>query len=142
MSDQGVAPPPRGRTARRMAGDGAEAAVANLLAARGWHVVGRNVRVGRDELDIVALEPSMPATLVVVEVRSRTDQRFGAPEESVDAGKVGRLYRAAAAIARGGLLPDGSPAPEAWRVDLVTMVREAADRPWGLGTYLRGLAPP
>jgi hypothetical protein len=45
-----------GRTSRRLTGDRAEEAVAAHLAALGWRILGRNVRVGRCELDIVALD--------------------------------------------------------------------------------------
>ena len=50
----GARPPagPRGAI-----GAAAEDAAAAHLAGLGWQVLARNLRVGRDELDIVALEP-------------------------------------------------------------------------------------
>ena len=56
--------------------------------------VVRNLKVGRDEIDILAVDPGPPPTLVVVEVRSLRTAAFGAPEERVDRRKVGHLYRA------------------------------------------------
>lgn len=55
---------PESATAR---GRRAEVLAQQFLEARGYVVVARNVRVGRDELDLVGWEG---ATLVVVEVRS------------------------------------------------------------------------
>jgi putative endonuclease len=131
------------RTSRRVAGDLAEDAVARHLAARGWAILARNLRVGRSELDIVASEASGPCAFVVVEVRSRTVPRYGAPEESVDAAKVARLYAAAWDLARAGQMPGGSRlAGGPFRVDLVTVVRDRAGARWRVLTHLRGLAPP
>ncbi|GGI94894.1 UPF0102 protein [Alicyclobacillus cellulosilyticus] len=58
----------------------------------GWRVVARNWRTRRGELDLVALDGE---TLVMVEVRTRQTDRYGTPEESVDARKVNRLLRVA-----------------------------------------------
>jgi putative endonuclease len=128
-------------TPRRRAGDAAEQAVARHLSAHGWTIVARNVRVGRSELDIVAVEPATPPILVIVEVRSATVTSFGAPVESVDARKVSRLYRAAWALVRAGRLPDGKALPDIeWRVDLVTVIREYG-RAWRLAGHIRGLDP-
>jgi putative endonuclease len=110
------------RSRRRRQGDQAEAIVVAWLQARQWCVLATNVTVGRDELDIVALEPGTPACLVFIEVRSTSTDRFGAPEESVGPAKLARTYRAAFALLRVGRLPDGTRLPgTAWRVDLVAV---------------------
>lgn len=109
-------------TLRRRLGDGAETLVAERLAASGWTVLAAGVRVGRDELDLICVEPGSPPTLVFVEVRSRSSSRFGAPEETLDAAKIARTYRAAFALLRQGCLPDGRSMPRLpWRVDLVAV---------------------
>jgi Holliday junction resolvase-like predicted endonuclease len=118
-----------------------------LLRAAGWAIVARNAYVERDEIDLIAVEPNArdpdaPGTLVFVEVRSRTAPGFGAPEESVDARKVCRIYRAAISIMRSERLPGGGPLPgAAWRVDLLTMLRDGDDDEWHIGRHIRGLAP-
>jgi Holliday junction resolvase-like predicted endonuclease len=134
---------PKAPTPRRAAGDQAEEAAAGYLIGLGWSVLARNVRVGRAELDIVAVEPGVADAFVVVEVRSRSGPRFGAPEESVDAAKVARLYRAAWDLGREGMLPDGRRLPLGPpRVDLVALVRDRArGTGWQLHVHLRGLAP-
>ena len=92
------------------------------LVERGWTVLARNVRLGRDELDIVAIDPGPPETLVFVEVRSRSGARFGSPEEGIDGRKILRSYRAAHALVRAGAVPDGPVLPRGpWRVDVCTV---------------------
>jgi putative endonuclease len=141
MEDRVPRRSPDRRTPRRATGDLAEQVAARHLAGLGWAIVARNVRVGRWEIDIVAREP--PDTLVFVEVRSRSGPGLGMPEESVDAGKVARLYAAAGQLLRSGGLPgrEREVGAGTFRVDLVSVVR-GGDGRWRLRTHLRGLAPP
>ncbi len=109
------------RTARQQAGDEAEGLVAAHLQGLGWTILARNVRAGRGELDLVAIDPGPPRELVVVEVRRRSSRAFGLAEESVAFRKRAHLR---AAIGR--LLEDGLPAGFALprlpiRVDLVVV---------------------
>jgi putative endonuclease len=112
-------------TLRQRRGAWAERIAGQHLTALGWQVLASNVRVGRDEIDLLAVESggqSSRATLVVVEVRGLHSRGFGAPEESVDRAKVARLYRAALALQAAGRLPHGEPLPRApWRVDLIVV---------------------
>lgn len=94
------------RTAAQVIGTDAEELVARRLRHLGWTILGRNVHVGRAEIDILAVDPSSPATLVAVEVRWRARRDFGLPEETVDRAKVARL-RAAALTLREGTPPAG-----------------------------------
>ena len=99
------------RTAAQDSGDAAEAMVAVRLEARGWRVLGRQVHVGRAEIDLLAIDPGPPPALVVVEVRWRARRDFGLAEETVDSRKRARLRRAAFALRDLGALPDGTPLP-------------------------------
>lgn len=54
-------------------------------------MVARNVRVGRDELDLVAWEG---ATLVIIEVRSARRGAMVDPRETLNAAKQARLRQA------------------------------------------------
>lgn len=110
------------RTPAQRAGDAAEDAVVAALAGAGWRILGRQVRVGRLELDIVAVDPGPPPVLAVVEVRWRRSRAFGLPEETADQRKLGRLRRGAAALASRGRLADGSLLPALpLRLDLVAV---------------------
>jgi putative endonuclease len=129
------------QTERQRRGHSAEQLVADRLATGGWQVIGANLRVGRDEVDLLALEPGTPPTVVVVEVRSLRASAFGVPEERVDSGKVRRLYRAAAAL-RGErrVTPGGVRLADLpWRVDLIVVDgRDGTPRL----RHLRALEPP
>ena len=110
------------RTAAQRVGDEAEAAVAGWLATQRWRVLGRQVRVGRAEIDLVAVDPGPPPALVIVEVRWRASRVFGLAEESIDARKRARLHRAAFVLRDAGVLPDGTRLPGfPLRFDLVVM---------------------
>lgn len=45
-----------------------EALAVNYVKRLGWRILGKNIRMGRDELDITAMDGE---ELVVVEVRTR-----------------------------------------------------------------------
>lgn len=77
---------------RRELGQRGEALAAEFLRARDWVIVARNYRCRLGEIDLVALDG---ATLVFVEVRSRSGARLGTPLESVDPRKQARVARVA-----------------------------------------------
>jgi putative endonuclease len=99
------------RTERQVSGDAAELIVAERLAVLGWHVLGRNLRYGRSELDILATDPGPPPRLVVVEVRWRRSRDFGGAEESLDHHKRTLLRIGVARLLESGCLPNGSALP-------------------------------
>jgi putative endonuclease len=110
------------RTSQQRIGDAGEQLVADRLAAAGWTILGRNVRLGRDELDLVAIDPGPPAALVVVEVRRRGRRDFGLAEETLDHRKRRALRRAAGTLLERGSLPDGTSLPSLpLRFDLVAI---------------------
>ncbi len=78
---------------------GEDAAVA-FLEDRGLRVMDRNYRFGREEVDVVAFEPT-PANdggvIVFVEVKARSGDGFGAPEAAVDTAKQKAIMRVAEA---------------------------------------------
>jgi putative endonuclease len=115
------------RTDAQNLGDAAEQRVADSLAAAGWSILGRNVHVGRFELDLIAIDPGPPRMLVAVEVRWRAGRGFGLPEETVDGRKRVRVRAAAYGLLERGALPDGSLLPRLpLRFDLVVV--EPGDR--------------
>lgn len=74
-------------------GRAAERLVADRLEAAGFEVLGRNVRFGRLELDLIVRRGSL---VVFCEVRARAHDRFVAPAATMDARKIARVRRAAA----------------------------------------------
>ncbi len=70
---------------------GEEAAVAYLVQ-KGYRILCRNYRCALGEIDLVAAEGS---TLIFVEVRSRSSEDFGLPEESITWRKKRRLRQLA-----------------------------------------------
>jgi len=85
-------------------------------------VLARNLRLGRDEVDLLGVDPGPPAALVVVEVRRRGRRDFGLAEETLDHRKRTALRRACARLLETGTLPDGRRLPALpLRVDLVAI---------------------
>lgn len=117
--------------------------VAERLARAGWRILGSNVRVGRSELDIVAVDPGPPSQLVVVEVRANRGSAFGAPEERVDRSKLRSVYRGALRLRASSALDDGTPVPRlALRVDVISVeLRSTLGGTIAAGTFrhLRGV---
>lgn len=111
------------RTIAQRTGDAAEAQVAAYLRGLGWSVLAMQVRVGRAELDLVAVDPKpWPGALVIVEVRWRARRDYGLPEETVDHRKRTRLHQAGFALREKGSVPDGASVPQLpLRFDLIAV---------------------
>lgn len=73
----------------------AEEAASDHLVARGFHILGRNVRLGPLELDIVARAGDLVA---LVEVRARAEGALVGALASITREKQRRLLRAAARL--------------------------------------------
>jgi putative endonuclease len=83
----------RTRASRIELGRAGEKAAADLLRKRGYEIVGSGFQARRGELDLVCRRGS---DLVVVEVKTRTDDSFGSPVEAVGTRKRRSLMTAAA----------------------------------------------
>jgi putative endonuclease len=106
--------------ARRALGAQGEARAAAYLAGLGYRILGRNVRAGGVELDLVALQGR---TVVFVEVKTRSSGRHGSPVLAVDARKQARIARGAAAWLRAN-----SPrSVRSVRFDVIACVRAPAE---------------
>ena len=110
------------RPAAQRTGDAGEDLAVACLERGGWTILARNMRLGRHELDVIAVDPGPPATLVVLEVRRRSRRDFGLAEETLDHRKRAALLRAIGQLLDGGVLPDGRRLPALeLRVDLVAI---------------------
>jgi putative endonuclease len=81
------------RPSRLELGKAGEKAAADLLRKRGYEVIGAGFLARRGELDLVCRRGN---DLVVVEVKTRTNDRFGTPLEAVGVHKRRALMAAAA----------------------------------------------
>lgn len=99
---------------RKRLGDAGERLAERQLAARGWQILDRNWRGPSGEIDLVALDGDM---LVIVEVKTRRGDAYGAAEEAIDEAKAERL------LALGEEYVAMHPEHESrlWRVDLVAI---------------------
>ncbi len=87
---------------RRRRGREAEDLAASVLEARGLEILARNHAIRQGEVDLVARDGEV---LCFVEVRSRSSEAQGGPEETVDAAKARRVVAAATDwAARNGVL--------------------------------------
>jgi len=93
---------------------GEEEAV-RYLRARGWNILGRNVRHGRKEVDVVA---SQGPVLAFVEVKTRSSECHGYPTEAITRLK----QREIAEVARGWLRERKPPAGTLIRFDAVSVL--------------------
>ena len=79
-------------------GRAAEEAAVAFLRVQGYEILWQNLRLGRDELDVVVRRGDV---LVVVEVRHRGEGAFTGGFASVDHVKQKHLLRATRALLRG-----------------------------------------
>lgn len=106
----------------------AEQLAFEYVTSLGWEALGRNVRVGRCEIDIAAVDSD---ELVIAEVRCRSagkphrgrGGRVQSAEESVGPRKIEKLVRAGTCFAdRIGW--DGP-----WRIDVIAVEAGVKDQP-------------
>jgi len=69
-----------------------EAQAEKFLKKAGLKIIARNVQVGYDELDLIAMQGD---TLIFVEVKTRASEAFGRPAAAVNRAKRKKLSRAA-----------------------------------------------
>ncbi len=77
---------------KKMLGREGEDQAAEFLKKRGYKILDRNYNTRAGEIDIIALHDG---TVVFIEVKTRTSDRYGAPELAVNQQKQRRMVRAA-----------------------------------------------
>ncbi|MCH6552086.1 MAG: YraN family protein [Planctomycetes bacterium] len=103
-------------------GDRGERLAARWLSRRGYRILHRNYTLGRDEADLIALDPD-GETIVIVEVKTRSHPH-ASPEWSLGRDKGYRLARLAARL-------DGVPEfrDRPVRIDAVAIVWPESKEP-------------
>ncbi|HEY7529310.1 MAG TPA: YraN family protein [Gemmatimonadota bacterium] len=114
-----VSAQPRATDPRPRLGRTGEDAAARYLHSLGYRIRARNVRIGRAELDLVAVRGG---GVVFCEVKTRRGAGMGVPEEAVTHAKQRRIVRAA----------EGWLARRRWtgqvRFDVISITVEAGGR--------------
>ncbi len=105
---------------RRALGAFAERLAAGWLERAGYRIVGRNVRAGPGEIDIVALKDGQT---VLVEVRARREGDLGSALWSITPAKRRHLLAAAEQF-----LADHSDLPQEARIDLVAVTLDRSGK--------------
>ncbi len=81
---------------RQILGREGERRAAAFLLARRYKILRQNWRIAGGEIDILAQDQD--GTLIVVEVKTRTESGFANPQDNVDFKKVQTLTRLARAV--------------------------------------------
>jgi len=89
------------------------------LEKKGYRILEKNYRCRHGEIDLVAHHQHC---IVFIEVRSKTGNSFGAPEESVTAAKKQKLL-----ITALDYLSRHENLPENWRIDFVAVEIDPAN---------------
>lgn len=101
------------RTYQQRVGQQGEEIAAGYLIAQGYVILDRNYHSRFGEVDLVAEKDHC---IVFVEVKTRTNDSFGLPEESVTPEKLEKIYDTALLW-----LQDHPKKPDDWRVDVIAV---------------------
>lgn len=82
------------RTKNLEIGQLGETIAERYLQHKGYRIVEKNCRTKYAEIDLIARNRGV---LIFVEVRTRKDEQFGSPEESINRDKMRKLIRSASA---------------------------------------------
>lgn len=109
-------------TDRRQAlGRWGEDTAVRFLEQRGYTILARNLHSAHGELDIVAAKEG---AVIFVEVKVRSSNTFGFPEEAVSPRKQARLVSAAEAY-----FAQHPDSPETWQFDIIAITRRPGAEP-------------
>jgi putative endonuclease len=88
-----------------------EDAVAAYLAERGYQIVARNARTPYGEIDLIAKQADIT---IFVEVKTRTSNKMGLPEDSVNPRKQAHMLACAEHYAMENAI-------DHWQIDVVSV---------------------
>jgi len=98
---------------RRELGAAGEKLAKTFLEKKGYKIRHTNYRCREGEIDIIAQKKDC---LVFVEVRTKTSDSFGSPEESITFTKREKLISSALTY-----ISEHRDLPESWRIDFVAV---------------------
>ncbi len=108
------------RTTREIGNEGEELACA-YLESKGWRILERNYFFEKSEVDIIAYDNT---AIVFIEVKLRSSDKYGRPEEYVSEVKVEHVFKAAEAWMYERKM-DGSP----MRFDVIGILQKKNEAP-------------
>lgn len=91
----------------------------DYLVGCGYKVVERNVRTEYGEIDLIAL---LEDVIVFVEVKTRTGDGYGYPEEAITPQKAAHMIESAQAF-----IQNRAELPGEWRIDVIAIRRGASE---------------
>ena len=103
------------KNSRQTLGRWGEELAADYLRHAGYDILACNARTPYGEIDLIA-RPAGQATVVFVEVKTRTSEAFGLPEQAVDEKKQAHLLDSARYFLQQHPDLDGD-----WRVDVIAI---------------------
>lgn len=105
---------------------------ATYLEGRGYSILERNFRTPYGEIDLVV---SKQDTVVFVEVKTRSSDSYGMPEEAITPAKSAHLLDAVHFY-----IEDHPTIEGAWRIDVIAVQRYIGDRPPQITHFRNALA--
>lgn len=120
------------KSTREIGREGEELAAA-YLESKGYTILDQNYHFMQAEVDIVAYDNE--ACIVFVEVKKRSSNRYGEPEEYIDQEKKENIYKAAEAWIYERKM-DGAPV----RFDVISIIQRSTEAPH-IKHYERAFTP-
>ena len=116
------------RTYQQQIGARGEKIAADYLRSQGYEILDANYHSRYGEIDLVA---EGDRCVVFVEVKTRTNDRFGLPEASVTPSKLEKIYDTALLW-----LQDHPDKPDDWRVDVISIQLDPALQPQDIQHFI------
>ena len=107
-------------TNRQTLGRWGEALAAEYFPEKGYMVIERNLRTPYGEIDLIARNDGM---ILFVEVKTRSGDQYGYPEEAITSNKRAHLIAAAQAYMQDISQPDTD-----WRIDVIAIRKLKASK--------------
>jgi len=103
------------QTRRQRIGKWGEGVAADYLEQKGYVILARNVYTSYGEIDLITRQTN--GELIFIEVKTRTSDSFGEPEEAVDSRKLSHLVSSVQAYITN--IP--GQVEEHWRIDVISV---------------------
>jgi putative endonuclease len=106
---------------QQVIGKWGESLAADFLSEKGYKILARNVRTEYGEIDLIVTRGDV---LIFVEVKTRTSNEFGYPEDAITNKKKEHLLASAQAY-----LQNHSEFEGDWRIDVIAIWRKDRNAP-------------